>query len=74
MNSNNQPQPYSISLKDKARNHNINVTDYPVTMETGRKFYYQFLQLWGKKIRFQTARGEMVEGYLHKVKGEYLNI
>ena len=66
-----QPQPYSITLKDKARNYDINVTDYPVKMETGRKFYYQFFKFWGKRIKFQTCEGETVEGYLHKVKGEY---
>lgn len=69
--TNTLQSPYSISLKDKARNYKIEVTDYPVTPETGRKYYFQFIQLWGKKVRFHTSAGDTVEGYLHKVNGEY---
>lgn len=63
--------PYSISLKDKARNYKIEVTDYPVAPETARKYYFQFIQLWGKKVKFRNTTGNTVQGYLHTVNGEF---
>ena len=62
---------YSVSLQDKPKKHQSIITAYPVSKEIARKFYFEFLQLWGKKVRFETEQGITVEGYLHKVQGEF---
>ena len=68
------PEPetsYLISLQDRPRKHQSIINDYEVSEDVARKFYFQFIQLWGKKVKFETAEGVTVEGYLHKVNGQF---
>ena len=66
-----QEKIYSISLQDKPRGYKIQITKYPVSQEVARKFYFQFISLWWKKVKFKTTEGETVEGYLNGVNGEF---
>ena len=62
---------YSISLQDKQRRYKSEITEYDVREDVARKLYFQFFQLWGKKVTIQTAEGITVEGYLNKVNGQF---
>ena len=62
---------YLISLQDKSKRHKSKITEYNVPKDVARKFYFQFLQLWGKKVKIETAEGVTVEGYLNKVHGQF---
>ena len=64
---------YSVSLQDKPRGYKIKVTNYAVTKEIARKYYIQFLQLWWKKVKFETIEGTEAEGYLSRVSGDFSN-
>ena len=62
---------YSVSLQNKPKKHKSKITNYYVAEDVARKFYFQFLQLWGKKVKIETAEGVTVEGYLNKVHGQF---
>lgn len=62
---------YIIKLQDKPRGYKIKVTEHQVAKDVARKFYFQFIQLWWKKVKFTTIDGNEVQGYLNGVKGDF---